>query len=185
MSSRVQDDSAPASDAQPPRHDALGHPVLGDPRTVRVVKVNHEGRRVFSYSGEVVFRAEGVVVARCLWTLPKVVDLRAFKITPGDIFMEYYYAHEWFNIFVVYDRLGALKGWYCNVAEPTELRDGELAWNDWALDLLVIPDGRQYVVDEDEFEALHPSPQLRAQAEAGLATLQRWATEGRPPFSHA
>lgn len=178
MSSTAPRSSAPLLD-----NPAEGQEEAHDPRAVRVVKIDHQGRRVFAYTGEIVYRAEGVVVARCIFTLPQVVDVGLFKIAQGDIFMEYYYSNEWFNIFAVYDRLGALKGWYCNVAEPTELCDGEIGWRDWALDLVVAPDGRQRVADEDEFEALQPSADTRAQAEAGLATLQRWAKEGHPPFT--
>ena len=32
----------------------------------------------------------------------------------------------------------------------------QIRYVDLALDLLVFPDGRQLVLDEDEFEALHP-----------------------------
>jgi len=179
MSSCSPSGNAPVAAAQSP-----GQQTPADPRAVRVVKINHEGRRVFSYEGEVVFRSEGMVVAHCIFTLPRVVDVGLFAITQGDIFMEHYYANEWFNIFTVYDRSGTLKGWYCNIAEPTQVCDGEIGWRDWALDLVVAPDRRQLVADEDEFEALNPSPEIRAQAKAGLATLQRWATESHPPFFH-
>jgi hypothetical protein len=47
---------------------------------------------------------------------------------------------------------------------------------------LVLPDGQQIILDEDEFEALQPSEDVRAQATRALSTLRRWAREGTPPF---
>ena len=43
---------------------------------------------------------------------------------------------------------------------------------DLALDLLVFPDGRQLVLDEDEFEALQPDAALRAAAQSALDELK-------------
>ena len=51
-----------------------------------------------------------------------------------------------------------------------------------ALDLLALPDGRQILLDEDEFEDLAPSHALREQAAEALETLRRWHREGHSPF---
>jgi hypothetical protein len=96
--------------------------------------------------------------------------------------VEYYYPHQDFNVMQMYSEVGVLKGWYCNVTTDVEIEGERIAWQDAALDLLVLPDGRQAVLDRDEFEALQPSAALRERAEAVLHMLQRWAREGHPPF---
>jgi uncharacterized protein len=150
-------------------------------REITITKLSRSGKPPFSYPGEVVFRDEAQIVARCLWSL-KSLDLGPFRLEPGDVFIEYYYLAEPFNIFKIHDTLGRLKGWYCNITESLEVTGYEIRWHDLALDLLVLPDGRQILLDEDEFEALRPSEDLRLQADQALATLRRWAREGFPPF---
>ena len=60
--------------------------------------------------------------------------------------------------------------------------DWEILWRDLALDLLVFPDGTERLLDEDEFEALSPSAEVRARAAEALATLRAWLAAGREPF---
>lgn len=92
----------------------------------------------------------------------------------GDPFTEVYYRERWYNIYEVRDRAdGHIKCWYCNVSMPAEVEEGEIRFVDLALDLLVYPDGRQLVLDEDEFEALEPSAELRAKAQEALEELKR------------
>jgi hypothetical protein len=78
--------------------------------------------------------------------------------------------------------VGVLKGWYCNVTTDVEIEGERIAWQDAALDLLVLPDGRQAVLDRDEFEALQPSAALRERVRTALNVLQRWARECHAPF---
>jgi len=151
-------------------------------RDVTITKLYHTGKPVLSYLGEVVYRDEEVVVARCLWT-DSPLDLDGFCLQPGDIFMEFYYPREPFDIFQIHDIAGRLKGWYCNITEPAEITDGEIHWHDLVLDLLVLSDGRQMIRDVEEFEALHPSADLRARVAAAMERLQRWVKEGHAPFA--
>jgi hypothetical protein len=152
------------------------------PRHATITKVGPDGQIKISYPGEIVYQDDDVIAARCLWTQPYSLDLGPFALDPGDVFMEFYYRAEWFNIFAVYDRLGRLKGWYCNITRPAEVRQDEVRWHDLALDLLVTRDGTQQVLDEDDFSALTLSADERAIAGTALATLQCWAHEGRAPF---
>jgi hypothetical protein len=48
-----------------------------------------------------------------------------------------------------------------------------------ALDLLVFPDGRQMVLDEDEFAELSISAEKRAKARAALAELRTLFSKDR------
>jgi len=152
-------------------------------RRVTISKLDHLGQRLISYPGEIVLDNGEMVAARCLWTLPKTVDLGPFTIAPGDILVEYYFASQPFNIFAIYTPHEELKGWYCNVLEGTLIAAEAIDWADLALDLVVTPDGERTILDEDEFEALDPSPEQRAQAVLALNTLNEWVQRRRVPFS--
>ncbi len=101
-------------------------------------------------------------------------DLGYVRFEKGDVFYEWYYFARWYNVFQVYSKDGALKGWYCNVTMPAQVADGELTFIDLALDLWVWPDMRYLVLDEDEF-AEHEATLYTAEhtqlARAALAEL--------------
>ncbi|HMB25353.1 MAG TPA: DUF402 domain-containing protein, partial [Anaerolineales bacterium] len=69
----------------------------------------------------------------------------------------------------------------CNVGKPVEVRDGVVSYVDLALDLWVSANGTQTILDEDEFEALELSEELRTGALRGLAELQQLFLNGKPP----
>lgn len=155
---------------------------MGATREVTISKLNDRNEVTISYPGELMYADETAVVVRCLWSLPRSIDLGPFAIQPGDIFVEFYYPGEWFDIFAIYDATGVVKGWYCNITYEAEIADGQIRWRDLALDYLALPDGRRIVLDRDEFKALSLSPEIRARAERALETLAGWAAEGRYPF---
>lgn len=151
-------------------------------RDVTIIKANHRGEDVFSYRGRLVYRDAEHLVALCPWPGESSVDLGAFAIGPGDTFVEFYYAVEWFNVFAIYDSAGRFKGWYCNITRPAKVTDGHIRWHDLVLDLLVLPDGTQQVLDHDEWVEMDPPEALRAQAETALERLQDWVRAARHPF---
>ncbi len=73
-----------------------------------------------------------------------------------------------------------LKGWYCNVGKPAVIEDGILSYVDLALDLWVSPDGKQTVLDEDEFKALELDEELKAGALKGLDELKELFLSKKP-----
>ena len=150
-------------------------------REVTITKVDHQGQPLIRYPGVIVYEDPSCLVARCTWT-HRVMDMGPFLLEPGDLWIEFYYRREPFNIMAIYDRQGRIKGWYCNVTEQVEISPDEIRWRDLALDLLVLPSGRQMVLDEDEFEALDPSSEARARASRALATLNTWIIARRCPF---
>ncbi len=91
----------------------------------------------------------------------------------GDRFVETYFSDRWYNIYEIYDRdTNECKAWYCNVARPAEIEYGKVTYVDLALDLLVFPDNRQLVLDEDEFAALNITAEEAQNARQGLRELQ-------------
>jgi len=61
------------------------------------------------------------------------------------------------------------------------IEDGRVSYVDLALDLWVSADGRQTVLDEDEFEALRLDEELKAGALKGLDELKQLFLNGKPP----
>jgi predicted RNA-binding protein associated with RNAse of E/G family len=71
------------------------------------------------------------------------------------------YSYFWFDRpYNVYHWLlgGATFGYYVNIGRVHSVGDGELVWDDYAVDVLVLPDGTVEVLDEDELpETLDPA----------------------------
>jgi protein associated with RNAse G/E len=140
---------------------------------VTVVKLNTDRQETWRYTGEVLRRSPDELLLEAYFNRD---DLPFHGITFGrnDRFVEIYYSGRWFNIDEIHDRDDDhLKGWYCNVSRPAEWSDERVAYVDLALDLLVYPDGRQLILDEDEFAALAIDEETRAQARAALKELQQ------------
>jgi predicted RNA-binding protein associated with RNAse of E/G family len=55
---------------------------------------------------------------------------------------------------------------------PAQFSEGQVSYMDLALDLLVFPDGRQLILDEDEFAALAVDDATCAAARAALQDLR-------------
>ncbi len=140
---------------------------------INIIKRNHLGEDVFRYQGELLERGVNQILlqARFGYDDVTVVDM---PVSAGDLFLETYYSDRWYNIYEIHAKDdNKLKGWYCNVSYPAEIGEDTVTFRDLALDLLVYPDGRQIVLDEDEFAALDISEQDKVMALAGLAELRR------------
>ncbi len=138
-----------------------------------VCKRDAAGREVYRYPAWVLWRGvHSLTVAAVFQMGPMVVG--GLRLARGDCFVETYYANRWYNIFAVYAREnGRLRGWYVNIGEPLEVSPQGVGYRDLALDLVVLPDGRQVVLDADEFGALTLAAAERRRALAALAAAQR------------
>ena len=139
---------------------------------IKVQKKNLSGEVTVEYEGDVLRRNENSVTLEALFTREDMPFMDViFK--KGDRFVEYYFTDRWYNIFTIHDREdGKVKGWYCNIGKPAEIEDGIVSYVDLALDLWVSAEGKQTVLDEDEFEALALSKELTAAALKGLEELK-------------
>ncbi|MEU1469683.1 DUF402 domain-containing protein [Streptomyces sp. NPDC005761] len=118
--------------------------------TVTLVK---GGRTKIAYPAELV-RDDGIrVTVRAPWAAPGVRDFGFVRFEPGDVFTEHYWRDRWFAVKEVRTGAGVLKGWYCDITRPAEVRDGALLVEDLDLDLWVSADRSAVLrLDEDEFE---------------------------------
>lgn len=83
------------------------------------------------------------------------VEGRSPIFRPGDLAMEFYWSDRWWNVTTAYEpTTGALGGYYCNVAKPPRWRaepEPVITYTDLDLDIIIFPDGRIELHDEDEF----------------------------------
>lgn len=143
-----------------------------------VIKRNPQGEETWRYQGTLLQRGPDFITLEAYFDREDRL-FHGMLLAKGDRFVETYYTDRWYNIFAIHSRDDdRLRGWYCNIGCPVEIAGDTLAYIDLALDLLVFPDGRQVVLDEDEFEQLEISAEMRRQAQAALAELQQGLPAG-------
>lgn len=139
---------------------------------ITVIKLNPQREETWRYAGQELARGEKFVRIEALFNRDDF-HFQGVLLKRGDRFIEDYYSDRWYNIYEIYDRDdGRVKCWYCNVTLPAELDGDVIRFVDLALDLIVYPDGRQKVLDEDEFAALDIPDNLRSGALAALEDLK-------------
>jgi protein associated with RNAse G/E len=140
---------------------------------ITIIKRTNTGAEKWRYEGELKERGENFIVIEAFYTF----DERSFMDTTlkkGDRFIETYYSDKWFNIYEIYDcDTKLLKGWYCNIGQPFVWEtENIISYIDLALDLWVNPQGKQTVLDEDEFEDLNLDINLKQKAQTALEELK-------------
>jgi protein associated with RNAse G/E len=149
---------------------------------MKIQKKNLVGEVTYEYEGVLLSRDENSITLEALFDRADM-PFQDVIFKTGDRFVEYYYSDRWYNIFAVHDRdEGHIKGWYCNVGMPAVIEDGVVSYVDLALDLWVSASGKQTVLDEDEFTALHLNDELSGRALKGLEELRILFKDKRPPF---
>ena len=140
---------------------------------MRVLKKNPAGEVTWQYEGRVIKRGKNFVTIEAFFNRDDL-PFQGTVLKRNDRFVETFYTDKWYNIFEIHDRDGGmLKGWYCNICKPAVIEDDSVSYIDLALDLWVTPDGKQTVLDEDEFEELNLDEGLKQKALEGLRNLQK------------
>ena len=148
---------------------------------IKVQKKNPAGEVTYEYEGVLLSRDANSITLEALFNREDMPFMDVV-LKKGDRFVEHYYADRWYNIFAVYDRDdGQIKGWYCNIGKPALIDDGVVSYVDLALDLWVSVNGKQTVLDEDEFEKLDLNEELSAGALNGLNELKLLFKNNEPP----
>jgi predicted RNA-binding protein associated with RNAse of E/G family len=160
--------------------------------TITVRKLDPAGQEKWRYQGETLLEEPGRIVLQAYFDRDDY-PVHEIVLRRGDRFVETYYADRWYNRYKIFDGAqGQLKAIYYNIGYPAEIRNATVSYRDLALDVIAYPDGRVFVLDEDEFEDLPLSPQIRAQARHTLEELRRqlerdieWDADGSDaPPSH-
>lgn len=149
---------------------------------ITVHKKNLAGEVKYEYEGVMLSRDDHSIVVEALFDRADMPFMDVVFKT-GDRFVEYYYTDRWYNIYTIHDRDdGNVKGWYCNVSKPAIVEDNIITFVDLALDLWVAEDGRQTVLDQDEFEELNLNDEVRVAALHGLEELKTLFLNNKPPL---
>ena len=147
---------------------------------IKVLKKNLAGEVTWEYEGVVLRREENAVILEAPFNRDDI-PFMGIVLKRNDRFVETFYTDKWYNIFEIYDRDdGLLKGYYCNIGKPAVIEDGVVTYVDLALDLWVAVDGKQTVLDEDEFEEMQSDADTRARARAALEELKARFNHNKP-----
>jgi hypothetical protein len=148
----------------------------GSPITVK--KLDPQRQETWRYTGQVLACSPERVLLEALFNRPDTPFLD-ITLANGDRFIEVYFSQRWFNIYEIHaGQSGPIKGWYANIARPAEFGPDEIVFVDLALDLWIYPDGRQVVLDEDEFGVLNLDNATRQHARAALVELRTLVEAG-------
>jgi hypothetical protein len=147
---------------------------------VTIIKNNHAGQEVWRYPGVLLQRSTRGLLFEAYFNRSEL-EFNGILLKEHDRFFEFYPFDKYYNIYTIYDRDdGRLKAWYCNVTRPIRHTEGSIEYDDLALDLLVYEDGRQLVLDREEFEALPLMEAERKSALQALEELQALFEENQP-----
>lgn len=110
----------------------------------------------------------------------------------GDRAVEFFYADRGYNVITGYAPDGTLRAAYCNICTPATFlitpAGPELHFIDLDLDVLVWPDGRCDVTDEDDFAeniVRYGYPEaLQRDARDAVEALLAAVRDRRAPFDH-
>jgi predicted RNA-binding protein associated with RNAse of E/G family len=141
-------------------------------KKITVIKQNVNGVDTWRYEGKELLREKNIVMVEALFNRDDTT-LLDIVIKRNDRFLEAFFKDRWYNIFEVRDRDdNKLKGWYCDICKPAIITDHQISYADLALDLWVFPDGRKKVFDEDQFNQLELSENVRNKALESLKDLK-------------
>jgi uncharacterized protein len=147
-----------------------------------VIKRDFMGNQVLSYTGYVRERGDNFVCINAIFGFSDR-DLGYVYLRQGDLFTEWFYSDQWYNIFRVQDvHSQQLKGWYCNITRPTQIETHHVMADDLALDIFVYPDGQTILLDEDEFDELDLSQADTQAAWDAVNNIRQLVNARETPF---
>lgn len=153
--------------------------------TIHIIKRNYRGEVAWEYDGEIVERGEHFVCLQAYFGIDDRDD-GYFLWQRGDRMVEWFFTDRWYNVFRIHDRDDdQVRGWYCNITYPAVITETSVTWDDLELDMFIFPDSRFLLLDEEGFEALPLTAEVRAAALAGIEEIQRLATQQEAMFAAA
>ena len=95
--------------------------------------------------------AEVVVIYRMPRDLPLAIE--DILLPEGTVSLGYFWENRPYNVYHWIDDALATRALYFNIADSTRISEDRIDWRDLAVDVLISPDGRCRVLDEDELPA--------------------------------
>lgn len=151
--------------------------------SMNIEKHNHRGEFVLTYPGEVLERGHTWICLRAVFDR-READLGFVVFKQGDVFYEWFFSDQWYNIFQVHDGdTQTIKGWYCNITRPAHFEADRIYSDDLELDVFVMPNGTVILLDEAEFAALNLATDERMAALHAIQDIQRRVSSRELPFT--
>ena len=122
------------------------------------------------FACELLQRAPGEVVV--VYRMPRDVQLEDVLLRKGTLSLGYFWEDRPYNVYHWIDGGLDTVALYFNISDATRISADSVAWRDLAVDVLMTPDGRCRVLDEDELPA-DLDAALRARIEAARDDLCR------------
>lgn len=120
---------------------------MSDTPTVLEIKHKLNGDRLEFQCQTLIEQPDEVVV---LFRTPRDYNVADQCFKAGSLSLGYFWNQRNFNIYHWLKPNGDSQGIYVNIADRTEITPGLVEWRDLILDLLITPDGRCQLLDEDE-----------------------------------
>jgi len=111
---------------------------------------------------------EAVVIYR----MPRDVQLEDIELRRGTLSLGYFWQDRPYNAYHWIDERFDSVALYFNISDRTQIGERTIEWRDLAVDILISPDGRCRVLDEDELPP-DMDPALRAYVDAARDELCR------------
>ena len=134
----------------------------------------YDGSISRTWEGDLV--AEELPLIKLIGVFERTVEHSALGlIKEGTVSYEYFWTDRWYNIFRFHDATSEFRNYYLNLTMPPTYSIGVLDYVDLDIDILVWPDGRYDVLDQEEFErnalAFGYPDELKRKVELELETL--------------
>jgi len=127
-------------------------------KTITEIKLTLAGARK-EFECELLTRDAGEVVV--IYQMPRDVQLEDVRLRKGTVSLGYFWQDRPYNAYHWIDEQNDTVALYFNIADGTRISQQTVEWRDLAVDVLLTPDGRCRVLDEDE---------LPSDIDAGLLT---------------
>jgi len=82
--------------------------------------------------------------------MPRDVELEDVTLPRDSRSLGYFWQHKPYNAYHWVDDNGRTLALYFNISDQTRIGESEVAWRDLSVDVLITPDQRCRVLDEDE-----------------------------------
>jgi uncharacterized protein len=113
------------------------------------------------------------------YTAPQARRIADVELPVGTDTIAYYWIDRPYNVYHWVSPAGETLAWYFNVSGFVRIGDGRVEWEDLEVDVLVTPDFRARVLDEDRLPADLPASQRAAIAAGRARVLEEYTTVAR------
>ena len=114
---------------------------------IREVKRTLGGERK-TFDCELLHRTDDEVVV--IYRMPRDIQLEDILLRKDTVSLGYFWRDRPYNAYHWIDQCHDTLALYFNIADGTRISSQSVEWRDLAVDILLTPDGRCRVLDEDE-----------------------------------